>query len=85
LMVLIARGRIEDTDASTFTFSTAHDYLLADDCGHEILYLLEGDPDYIGPFETYLVEVRGELAGTDPSSRYEILEVKSIYRNDRNA
>ena len=71
-MVLIARGRIDDTSGGMFTFNTAHDYLLAEDCGHEILYLLEGNPDYYGPFDTYL---RGELACTDLSGRYEILKV----------
>ena len=80
-MAIIARGRIADTTSrGTFTFSTHHDYILADEQGHEILYLLQGDSDYIGVYQTDNVEVRGTVVGTDPSGKFEILEVESIRR-----
>ena len=53
LMAIIARGRIADTTSrGTFMFSAQHDYILADEQGHEILYLLQGDSDYIGVHHT---------------------------------
>jgi hypothetical protein len=47
-MAIVARGRIADTGEDTFTLSMHHDYILADEQGFEILYLLQGDSDYIG-------------------------------------
>ena len=86
-MAIIARGRIADTGEDTFTSSMHHDYILADEQyiladeqGHEILYLLQGDLDYIGAHQSDSVEVRGAVAGTDPSGKFETLEVESISR-----
>jgi hypothetical protein len=59
----------------------AHEqYILADEQGHEILYLLQGDSDYIGAHQSDGVEVRGAVVGTDPSGKFETLEVESIRR-----
>ena len=86
-MAIIARGRIADTGEDTFTSSMHHDYILsheqyilADELGHEILYQLQGDSDYIGTRQSDSVEVRGAMVGTDPSGKFETLEVKSIRR-----
>ena len=86
-MAIVARGRIADTGEDAFTFSLHHDYILtdeqyilADELGHEILYLLQGDSDYIGAHQSDSVEVRGAVAGTDPSGKFETLEVESISR-----
>src|SRR5215208_212783 len=77
-MAIIARGRIADTGEDTFTSSVHHDYILvdeqyilADELGHEILYLLQGDSDYIGAHQSDSVEVRGAVVGTDPSGKFE--------------
>jgi len=84
-MAIIARGRIADTGEDTSTSSVHHDYILADEqyvladeLGHEILYLLQGDCDYIGAHQSDSVEVRGAVVGTDPSGKFETLEVESI-------
>jgi hypothetical protein len=86
-MAIVARGRIVDTGEDTFTSSMHHDYILAheqyilaDEQGHEILYLLQGDSDYIGAHQSDGVEVRGAVVGTDPSGKFETLEVESIRR-----
>ncbi len=86
-MAIIARGRIVDTSDGTFTYSMHHDYILAheqyilaDEQGHEILYLLQGDSDYIGAHQRDSVAVRGAVVGTDPSGKFETLEVESIRR-----
>jgi hypothetical protein len=79
-MAIVARGRIADTGEDTFTLSMHHDYILADEQGHEILYLLQGDSDYIGAHQSDSVEVRGAVVGTDPSGKLETLEVESIRR-----
>ena len=72
-MAIIARGRIADTGQDTPTSSVHHDYILADEqyiladeLGHEILYLLQGNSDYIGAHQSDSVEVRGAVVGTDP-------------------
>jgi hypothetical protein len=80
LMAIVARGRIVDTGEDTFTSSMHHDYILAHEQGHEILYLLQGDSDYIGAHQSDSVEVRGAVVGTDPSGKFETLEVESIRR-----
>jgi hypothetical protein len=41
-------------------------------------YLLQGDSDYIGAHQSDSVEVRGAVVGTDPSGKFENLEVESI-------
>ena len=86
-MAIVARGRIADTGEDTFTSSLHRDYILAeeqyilaDELGHEILYLLQGDSDYMGAHQSDSVEVRGAVAGTDPSGKFETLEVESIRR-----
>ena len=86
-MAIVARGRIVDTADGTFTSSLHHDYILvheqyilADEQGHEILYLLQGDSDYIGAHQSDCVEVGGAVVGTDPSGKIETLEVESIRR-----
>jgi hypothetical protein len=86
-MAIVARGRIADTGEATFTSGVHHDYILADEQyiladeqGHEILYLLQGTPDYIGAHQSDSVEVRGAVVGTDPSGKFETLEVESIRR-----
>jgi hypothetical protein len=86
-MAIVARGRIADTGEDALTSSLHHDYILtdeqyilADELGHEILYLLQGDSDYIGAHQSDSVEVRGAVAGTDPSGKFETLEVESISR-----
>src|SRR5918997_4541751 len=85
LMAIVALGRIVDTGEDTFTSSMHHDYILAheqyilaDEQGHEILYLLQGDSDYIGAHQSDGVEVRVAVVGTDPSGKIETLEVESI-------
>jgi hypothetical protein len=87
IMAIVARGRIADTGEDTFTSSMHHDYILAheqyilaDEQGHEILYLLQGASDYIGAHQSDSVEVRGAVVGTDPSGKFETLEVESIRR-----
>src|ERR671917_1296055 len=87
LMAIVARGRIADTGEDTFTSSMHHDYILtdeqyilADELGHEILYLLQGASGYIGDHQSDSVEVRGAVVGTDPSGKFETLEVESIHR-----
>jgi hypothetical protein len=87
MMAIVARGRIVDTADGTFTSSMHHDYILAheqyilaDEQGHEILYLLRGASDYIGTRQSDIVEVRGAVVGTDPSGKFETLEVESIRR-----
>ena len=86
-MAINARGRIADTGEDAFTSSLHHDYILtdeqyilADELGHKILYLLQGDSDYIGAHQSDSVEVRGAVVGTDPSGKFETLEVESIRR-----
>ena len=86
-MAINARGRIADTCEDTSTSSVHHDYILADEqyiladeLGHEILYLLQGDSDYIGAHQNDSVEVRGAVVGTDPSGKFETLDVESIRR-----
>ena len=86
-MAIVARGRIADTGGGTFTPSTYHDYILAneqyilaDERGHEILYLRQGDSDYIGVHQTDSVEVRGAVVGTDLSGKFETFKVESIRR-----
>ena len=86
-MAIIARGRIADTGEDTFTSSVHHDYILtdeqyilADELGHEILYLLQGNSDYLGAHQSDSVEVRGAVVGTDPSGKFETLDVESIRR-----
>ena len=86
-MAIVARGRIVDTADGTFTSSLHHDYILvheqyilADEQGHEILYLLQGDSDYIGAYQSESIEMKGAVVGTDPSGKFETLEVKSIRR-----
>jgi hypothetical protein len=80
-------GRIADTGEDTFTSSMHHDYMLAneqyilaDEQGHEILYLLQGASDYIAAHQSDSVEVRGAVVGTDPSGKFETLDVESIRR-----
>jgi hypothetical protein len=87
LMAIVALGRIADTGEDTFTSSMHHDYILADEQyiladeqGHEILYLLQGDSDYIGAHQSDSVAVRGAVVGTDPSGKFETLQVESIRR-----
>ena len=41
-MAIVARGTIADTGEDTFTSSMHHEYILADEQGHEIHYLLQG-------------------------------------------
>ena len=36
-LVLLARIRVDDTGGGTLTFSTAYDYLLVENCGHQFL------------------------------------------------
>jgi hypothetical protein len=86
-MAIVARGRIADTGEDTSTSSVHLDYILADEqyiladeLGHEILYLLQGDSDYIGARRSDSVEVRGAVVGTDSSGKFETLKVESIRR-----
>src|SRR5215203_1810914 len=87
LMAIVARGRIADTGEDTFTSILHRDYILADEqyiladeLGHEILYVLRGDCDYIGAYQSDSVEVRGAGVCTNPSGKFETLEVESIRR-----
>lgn len=84
-MALVARGRVEDANAGTYTFGADADYLLAREEGFEVLYLLQGDLGEISPHEAALVEITGEVVGTEPSGKYEILAVESIERIDAPA
>lgn len=79
-MTIVAQGRIEDASAGTYTFGADADYVLTREEGWELLYLLKGDAEGISPHEAALVEVRGDVVGTEPSGRYEILAVESIRR-----
>lgn len=79
-MALLARGRIENANAGTYAFGEAADYLLAEQDGYDIVYLLRGGSMDLAPYETEVVEVRGEVVGTEPPGKYEILEVESVSR-----
>ena len=86
-MTIVAWGRIANTGEDTFTSRMHHDYILAheqyvlaDELGHEILYVLQGDLDYIGAHQSDSVEMRGAVVGTDPSGKFETLDVESIRR-----
>ena len=78
LVSIIARGRIEDANGETYTFGEHADYLLAEQDGYDLIYLLRGDSVDLAPYEAAVVEVRGEVVGTEPSGRYEILTVESV-------
>ena len=79
-MAILAQGRIEDANAGTYTFGADVDYLLAREEGYEVLYLLQGDSAEISRYEASVVEVRGEVVGTEAAGKYEILAVESIDR-----
>ena len=79
-MAILAQGRIEDANAGTYTFGADVDYLLAREEGYEVLYLLQGDSEEISRYEASVVEVRGEVVGTEAAGKYEILAVESIDR-----
>ena len=79
-MAILAQGRIEDANAGTYTFGADVDYLLAREEGYEVLYLLQGDSTEISRYEASVVEVRGEVVGTEAAGKYEILAVESIDR-----
>jgi hypothetical protein len=64
-MAIVALGRVADTGEDAFTSSRHHDYILADEQGHGILYLLQGDSDYIRAHQSNSVEVRGAVVGTE--------------------
>ena len=81
-MALVARGRIEDAKAGTYSFGEDVDYLLAREEGYEILYLLQGNSGELRPLEAALVEITGEVVGTEPAGKYEILAVESVSRMD---
>lgn len=77
-MAIVARGRIEGANAETYTFGNHADYVLAEEDGYGLIYLLRGASVDLTPYESALVEVRGEVEGTEPSGRYEILAVESV-------
>ena len=79
-MAIVAQGRIEDANAGTYAFGADVDYILAREEGYEVLYLLQGDSGKLAPHEAAVVEVRGEVVGTEPAGKYEILAVESISR-----
>ena len=77
-MAIVARGRVEGADGQTFTFGEHADYVLAEQDGYDLIYLLRGKSVDLAPYEAAVVEVRGEVVGTEPSGRYEILEVEAV-------
>ena len=77
-MALVARGRIEDANGETYTFGEHADYVLAEQDGYDLIYLLRADSVELAPHKAAVVEVRGEVVGTEPSGRYEILAVESV-------
>ena len=79
-MAIIAQGRIEDANASTYAFGADVDYILTREEGYEVLYLLQGDSAELSPHASAVVEVRGEVVGTEPAGKYEILAVESVSR-----
>lgn len=77
-VAIIARGRIEDANGETYTFGESADYILAEQDGYDLIYLLRGDSVDLAPHKTAVVEVRGEVVGTEPLGKYEILAVESV-------
>ncbi len=77
-MTLVARGRIVDANAETYSFGEHADYVLAEEDGYDLIYLLRGASVDLAPYRAAVVEVRGELAGTEPAGKYEILAVESV-------
>ena len=77
-MAIIARGRIEDANAETYTFGEHADYVLAEQDGYDLIYLLRGNSVDLSPYKGAVVEARGEVVGTEPLGKYEILAVESI-------
>ena len=76
-MAIVARGRIEDADGETYTFGEHADYILAEQDGYDLIYLLRAGSVDLASHHGAVVEVRGEVVGTEPSGRYEILAVES--------
>ncbi len=79
-MAIVAQGRIEDANAGTYAFGADVDYILTREEGYEVIYLLQGDSGELSPHEAAVVEVRGEVVGTEPAGKYEILAVESVNR-----
>ena len=79
-MAIVAQGRIENANAGTYTFGADVEYILTREEGYEVIYLLQGDSGELSPHEAAVVEVRGEVVGTEPAGKYEILAVESINR-----
>ena len=82
-MTVIARGRIEDANAETFSFGDHADYVLAEEDGYGLIYLLREASVDLAPYKAAVVEVRGEVVETEPSGRYEIFTVESVNRIDK--
>lgn len=77
-MTIIARGRIEGANGETYTFGESADYVLAEQDGYDLIYLLRGGSVDLAPHEAAVVEVRGKVVGTEPLGKYEILAVESV-------
>ncbi|CAA9457752.1 MAG: hypothetical protein AVDCRST_MAG25-360 [uncultured Rubrobacteraceae bacterium] len=77
-MAIVARGRVESANAETYSFGDHADYVLAEEDGYDWIYLLRAASVDLAPYEAALVEVRGEVVGTEPSGRFEILTVESV-------
>ena len=77
-MTIIARGRVEGASGETYTFGEHADYVLAEQNGYDLIYLLRGRSVDLAPYKAAVVEVRGEVVGTEPLGKYEILEVSSV-------
>ena len=77
-MAIVARGRVEDATGETYTFGEHADYVLAEQDGYDLIYLLRAGSVDLAPHRAAVVEVRGEVLGTEPSGRYEVLVVESV-------
>ena len=77
-MAIIARGRVESANGETYTFGEYADYVLAEQDGYDLIYLLRAGSVDLAPHKAAVVEVRGEVTGTEPLGKYEILEVESV-------
>lgn len=77
-MAIVARGKVEGANAETYSFGNHADYVLAEEDGYDLIYLLRAASVDLAPYEAALVEVRGEVVGTEPSGRFEIFSVESV-------
>ena len=68
-MAIVARGRVENANGETYTFGGYADYVLAEQDGYDLIYLLRAGSVDLAPHKAAVVEVRGEVTGTEPLGR----------------